>query len=186
MLSINVQNALNFNLLYLVHWHWQEIRNFVYRKEKNWPKRIAETKVASICWLRSRWQRLPRSIYICYFRLQKGLLLTKSLVIRANFGKKIRNRVLICLRNLSNGGFQQDFEYFFAVRVFQIMNEPLGRWPPISCQIQLDVRLKKHQELIQATKLSGWQPDSSKKINFLCEFTMPVNSPKMSNELACL
>ena len=116
----------------------------------------------------------------------KRLTFDKISCYSCKLWKKIRNKVLICLRNLSNRGFQQDFEYFFAVRVFQIMNEPLGRWPPISCQIQLDVRLKKHQELIQATKLSGWQPDSSKKINFLCEFTMPVNSPKMSNELACL
>ena len=186
MLSINVQNALNFNLLYLVHWHWQEIRNFVYRKEKNRPKRIAETKVASICWQRSRWQPAPSLDLYLLLPVTKRLTFDKISCYSCKLWKKIRNKVLICLRNLSNRGFQQDFEYFLAVRVFQIMNEPLGRWPPISCQIQLDVRLKKHQELIQATKLSGWQPDSSKKIYFLCEFTMPVNSPEMSNELACL
>ena len=177
---------MNLNLLYLVHWHWQEIRDFVYRKEQTRPKRIAETKVASICWQRSRWQPAPSlNLYLLFPVKKKAYFGQNLLLFVQNLEEHSKQSTYLSVK-LIKKMISTGFWIFFRHKSVSNNEWALGRWPPIRCQIQLDVRLKKHQELIQATKLSGWQPDSSKKIYFLREFTMPVNSPEMSNEPECL
>ena len=113
---------------------------------------------------------------------KKGLFLTKSHVIRANFGRKFKIKNLSIWKRCQIDDFNRVLKTF---RHTSVSNNDGSLWS-IRSQMRLDMRLKKHQELIQATKLSGWQPDSSKKIYFRGEFTMQVNSPEMSNELACL